>query len=71
MLQVVAEQVPQALPVPAIGLVSPSASFEKEAKREKSRCPWAPHRGQDPPSVALLIGSSSSNLTLQLGQKYS
>jgi len=70
-LQLVAEQLEQPLPVPAIGLLSPPAPLEKEANPEKTRCAAPPHRGQAPSSPALLIGRSSSNLTLQLEQKYS
>jgi len=70
-LQSVALQLLQALPVPAIGLVSPSPLLEKEAKRENTRLALCWQRGQQTSSPALFIGRNSSNLSLQTGQKYS
>jgi len=57
--------------VPAMGLVSPLSSLEKEAKVENIRSALLWQWGQEAPSLALLKGHSSSNFKPQSEQTYS
>jgi len=67
-LQLVALQPEQELPVPAIGADSPLLPLEKEAKREKTRLEGRLQRVQAASPSALLMGRSSSNLHSHWGQ---
>lgn len=68
-LQVSAAQEPQALPL--TGVNEPSSPLAKEAKRERTRAAFGCPLGQVAGSSAWLMGRSSSNFSLQVGQKYS
>jgi len=57
--------------VPAIGVDSPPAPFEKEANLEKARLAVCWHWGHEASSFALFMERNSSNLQLQSGHRYS
>ena len=62
---------PAHLSNPPMGVEAPSESLDKELNVERSFCPLVLHVGQKVSSLTQFIERSSSNLLLQLGQKYS
>ena len=70
-LQLLVLQVPQALPVPAMGAATPPSSLEKEAKEDNIRSALFWQWGQEDASLARLKVRSNSNFKPQSEQTYS
>jgi len=70
-LQLVALQLAQELPVPARRVVSPASFLEKEAQVEIIRSAFLWQRGQEAFLPASLNGLNSSNFESQSEQMYS
>ena len=71
MLQLVASQLLQELPVPARGVDSPDSFLEKEAQAEIIRSAPLWQRGQRAFLLASLSGRNNSNFKSQSEQTYS